>query len=154
MCGMDARTAAAEFAELFGLAYRRFYRRVPVGEHRLTSESIAALQHLVEAGPLTIAEAAAHLERSQSAMSEMIDRLERRRLVARIADQRDRRRTLVWLTDEGFTALEEAQQVLSERRLREAFTTIEPDQRSQLIAALRRLIETPRSQQTDDKEMT
>jgi DNA-binding MarR family transcriptional regulator len=140
---MEVESAAAEFADLFGLAYRRFYRKVPVGEYLLTSESIAALQHLIEAGPLTVAEAAAHLGRSQSAMSEMLDRLERRGLVARVADQRDRRRTLVWLTDEGREALDEAQRVLSEVRLREAFAVLDPDQRDRLIELMRVLIESP-----------
>jgi DNA-binding MarR family transcriptional regulator len=143
MGAMDAEAAAAEFAELFGKAYRRFYRRVPVGQYRLTSESIAALQHLVETGPLTVAEAARHLKRSQSAMSEMLDRLERRNLVARIADERDRRRTLVWLTDEGQDALDEAQRVLSEGRLREAFDGLDQTDRVRLIEAMRLLIDAP-----------
>lgn len=138
---MDVERAAAEFVELYGQAYRRFYRRIPVGQYRLTSESITALQHLVDAGPLTVAEAAAHLERSQSAMSEMIDRLERRGLVARVADQRDRRRTLVWLTDEGNTALSEAQEVLSEVRLREAFSVLTEEQRGGLIEMLSLLVD-------------
>lgn len=140
---MDIDNAAAEFAELFGLAYRRFYRRIPLGQHQLTSESIATLQHFIESGPLTIAEASTHLGRSQSAMSEMVDRLERRKLVARISDERDRRRTLVWLTDDGIAALDEAQRVLSEERLREAFSALGARQRGALIQAMRSLIETP-----------
>lgn len=140
---MDVESSAAQFAELYGQAYRRFYRRIPVGQYPLTSESIAALQHLVEAGPLTIAEAAAHLGRAQSAMSEMIDRLERRGLVARVADQRDRRRTLVWLTDDGTAALDEAQQVLSVERLAEAFSALDDEQRHQLITLMGLLIDVP-----------
>jgi DNA-binding MarR family transcriptional regulator len=138
---MDVESAAERFAELYGQAYRRFYRRIPVSQYRLTSESIIALQHLVEAGPLTVAEAAAHLGRSQSAMSEMVDRLERRGLVARVADQRDRRRTLVWLTEDGNAALDEAQQVLSDVRLREAFSALDEEQRTQLIAMLGLLVD-------------
>ena len=149
---MDVDKAAAEFAELYGLADRRFYRRIPVGQHRLTSESIAALQHLIETGPLTIAEAAAHLGRSQSAMSEMVDRLERRKLVARISDKRDRRRTLVWLTDDGVAALDEAQQVLSVDRLREAFGALETEQSETLIEAMRLLIDTPSSRRVHDEK--
>ena len=140
---MEIDKAAAEFAELYGEAYRRFYRRIPLDQHKLTSESIAVLQHLVDAGPLTMAEAAAHLGRSQSAMSEMVDRMERRGLVARLADQRDRRRTLVWLTDEGIAALDEAQKVLSDERLIEAFAVLTAEQRSDLIRSLRTLVDSP-----------
>jgi len=143
MALMDNEHAAARFAELFGGAYRRFYRRVPVGQHLLTSESTATLQHLIEAGPLTVAEAAAHLGRSQSAMSEMIDRLERRGLVGRVADTRDRRRTLVWLTDSGRMALDEARQVLSETRLRDAFAGLDDTERELLIDLMSKLIDPP-----------
>jgi DNA-binding MarR family transcriptional regulator len=152
MWTMDAEAAAGEFAELFGRAYRRFYRRVPVDQYRLTAESIAVLQHLVDAGPVTIAEAAAHLRRSQSAMSEMVDRLERRDLIARVADQRDRRRTLVWLTETGHEALGEAQRVLSTTRLRQAFTALDDEERNGLVDALRRLIETPVHRQGHEQD--
>jgi DNA-binding MarR family transcriptional regulator len=149
---MDVESAASEFAELFGKAYRRFYRRIPVGQHRLTSESTATLQHLIDTGPLTVAEAATHLGRSQSAMSEMIDRLEQRGPVARVSDQRDRRRTLVWLTDLGMAALDEAQQVLSDSRLRAAFTALDGPERKQLIEALRRFIDaTPPHNESEDR---
>jgi len=136
---MDPDAAAAEFADLFPQIYRRFYRRLAPDLHRLTSESIAALHHLEMTGPLTVAEAAQHLDRSQSAMSEMIDRLERRGLVARIPDQRDRRRTLVWLTDDGRAALDKAHQVLSTALLRHGFAAMEPGDRSTLVRTMRML---------------
>jgi DNA-binding MarR family transcriptional regulator len=150
MALMDNAHAAVRFAELFGGVYRRFYKRIPVGQHLLTSESTAALQHLIEAGPLTVAEAAAHLGRSQSAMSEMIDRLERRGLVARVVDTRDRRRTLVWLTDDGRDALDEARQVLSESRLRDAFAGLDDAERKMLIDLMSKLIDLP-DQSNDER---
>lgn len=152
MASMDAKSAAADFAELFPAVYRRFYRRLPPDLHRLTSESMAALHHLEIAGPLTVSEAARHLDRSQSAMTEMIDRLERRQLVARISDERDRRRTLVWLTDEGRTALDKAHQVLSETRLEQAFAVLEENDRANLLDAMRLLVETsPHVGPSDEK---
>lgn len=148
---MDAETAADEFAELFPAVYRRFYRRLPANLIRLTSESIAALHHLEVAGPLTVTEAARHLERSQSAMSEMIDRLERRNLVARMADERDRRRTLVWLTDEGRTALNEAHRVLSGTRLRTVFAALDDRDRADLLRVMRLLVNaSPRIEDTTE----
>jgi DNA-binding MarR family transcriptional regulator len=84
-------------------------------------------------------------------MSEMIDRLEGRGLVARVADQRDRRRTLIWLTNPGRTALDEAQQVLSESRLRNAFAGLDGQEREQLIEALRRFVDvSPRHDESED----
>ena len=48
-----------------------------------------------------VSEAAAHLSRAQSVVSEIVDGLEDKGLLARMRDSRDRRRTLVWLTDAG-----------------------------------------------------
>ena len=62
------------------------------------------LEHLALAGPLTIGEAAAHLRRAQSVVSE-VAHLERQGLLEREADPADRRRTLIWLTAAGHTAL-------------------------------------------------
>jgi len=59
------------------------------------------LHHLSLTGPLTVTEAARHLGRAQSVMSEMIDHLEAKGFLARHRDTRDKRRTLVWLTAAG-----------------------------------------------------
>lgn len=144
---MDARNAAEEFARLFPEAYRRFYRRVPVNGHRLTTETIAVLHHLANTGPLTVTEAANHLGRSQSAMTEMIDRMERRELLGRVQDERDRRRTLVWLTDTGRSALADAQRVLSVDLLEQRFADLDGDQQKWIIEAMRLLIDDPQSNQ-------
>lgn len=136
---MNANDAADQFADLFSATYRRFYRRVAVGDYQLSSESIAVLHHLTNTGPLTVTEAAAHLGRSQSAMSEMLDRLEARGLLERMPDQRDRRRTLVWLSDDGQEMLERSQQVLSVEMLAAKLTEFDEGQRQQLIEAMRLL---------------
>lgn len=133
---MEPSEAAQQFNDLFSLTYRRFYRRVPVGDHQLSSESAAVLHHLANTGPLTVTEASAHLGRSQSAMSEMIDRLERRGLLARMPDQHDRRRTLVWLSDAGHEMLAVSQQVLSLDLLADRFDELDIDQRNQVVEAL------------------
>src|SRR3954462_11465052 len=96
----DASTAADAFAELFPAAYLRFHRRddkrEPVGQ-----AARAVLQHLSLTGPLTIGEAAKHLARAQSVVSEIVDALEGKQLLERVRDSRDRRRMLIWLTDAG-----------------------------------------------------
>lgn len=138
---MDADGAAAEFAGLFPEIYRRFRGRVHHSEYAPTTESLAVLRHLAESGPLTITECANHMDRSQSAMSEMVDRLVRRRVLSRMPDQRDRRRSLVWLTEYGFDKLDEANRVLSPDLLSKAFTNLTAERRQRLIEDLRKLIE-------------
>jgi DNA-binding MarR family transcriptional regulator len=139
---MDSRDAAQAFNERFMRIYDRYYRRVRPSAYRPAPETLALLQHLSRTGPLTVTEAARHFSRSQAAMSEILTRAEARGLVARATDQRDRRRTLVWLSDAGLRALEASQQVLSVARLEAAFEQLPAAQRQDVLDALGRLLDT------------
>jgi DNA-binding MarR family transcriptional regulator len=74
-------------------------------------------------------------------MSEIVDGLERKGLLARMRDQRDRRRTLVWLTEEGRAAMETERQVLCAQRLARAFGRLEGALAAQLLGGLRALVD-------------
>jgi DNA-binding MarR family transcriptional regulator len=106
----------------------------------LPGASRAVLEHLALTGPLTIGEAAQHLQRAQSVVSEIVDGLERKALLARIRDPRDRRRTLVWLTDAGLALLDEDRQVLSRALLEQALARMSGDDRARLIDAVESLL--------------
>ena len=69
------------------------------------------LEHLALAGPLTVGEAAAHLSRAQSVVSEIVTHLERQGLLER-EDDPDDRRTLIWLTPGGHDVLHREREVL------------------------------------------
>ena len=142
MVCMNPDVAAKEFAAIFPEMYRRFHRRVRPTEYQLTNESLAIVQHLADSGPLTVTEAARHMDRSQAAMSEQITRLVERGLLARMQDERDRRRTLVWLTEKGRQTLETARSVLSTKLLVRAFDQISSADRRRLIEAARKLLDT------------
>ncbi len=142
---VDPSDAAERFLELFHLAYLRFHARAARGERRISPESFGVLVHLASTGPLTISECCLHFERSQAAMSDIVTRLERRGLVARVADERDRRRTLVWLTPRGRTALERATRVLDTARLAEAFEHLSGAERRRLLALFAAVVESSRT---------
>jgi DNA-binding MarR family transcriptional regulator len=127
-------------AELFPAVYLRFHVRRPKPGRRLDNTAASVLIHLHETGPLTIGEAAKHLNRAQSVISEIVTRLERRRLIARMRDERDRRRVLVWLTPEGLRAVAEQRQVLSPELLRRAVTRMSPAARQALVAGMQALV--------------
>ena len=82
------------------------------------------------------------MDRSQSAMSELIARLVDRGLLARMPDERDRRRTLIWLTETGRQTLETAQSVLSPILLARALEQMSSADRRRLLDAVRRLLDT------------
>ncbi|MEZ5977630.1 MAG: MarR family winged helix-turn-helix transcriptional regulator [Planctomycetota bacterium] len=147
---MGADAAAERFLELFHRTYLRFHTRAASGARMLTGESLAVLLHLSSTGPLTIAEACEHFDRSQAAMSDIVTRLERRGLLARVKDDRDRRRTLVWLTEEGTAQLDRATRVLDTALVAGALSAMPEDRRRALLDGLEALLGTPHGVESDD----
>ena len=131
---------AGEFEELFRAVYLTFHRR-DGPRSQLPGASAAVLEHLALAGPLTIGEAAAHLRRAQSVVSEIVAHLERQGLLEREADPADRRRTMIWLTAAGHTALRRHREVLSEDLLAAALSQMDPAQAAALLGGLRALVQ-------------
>jgi DNA-binding MarR family transcriptional regulator len=137
---LSPKEASQGFAELFGAVFLRFHRRGPK-RSRWTPQGWAVMQHLEMAGPLTVTEAAKHMQRAQSVMSEIINGLERKGLLARMRDARDRRRTLVWLTEKGRAAMATERQVLCFDRLAQAFAKLGKNVRADVLHGLRDLVE-------------
>jgi DNA-binding MarR family transcriptional regulator len=135
----EERVQAERFAELFRAVYLTFHRRDgPRGQ--LPGASRAVLEHLALAGPLTVGEAAAHLARAQSVVSEIVTHLERQGLLERENDPADRRRTLIWLTPGGHEALRRDREVLSVDHLAHAMARLPAARADDLIAGLRALV--------------
>ena len=130
---------AGEFAELFRAVYLTFHRR-DGPRSQLPNASLAVLEHLALAGPLTIGEAAAHLHRAQSVVSEIVSHLERQGMLERESDPADRRRTLIWLTTAGQDTLRRQREVLSTDLLAAALSRLPADQVTGLLGALRALV--------------
>jgi DNA-binding MarR family transcriptional regulator len=136
----DVPSTARVYAALFPAVYLRFHRRDDK-QRELSGASRAVLLHLTLSGPLTVGECSKHLGRAQSVVSEIVDQLEQHALLARVRDERDRRRTLVWLTDKGRARLSEEQEVLSLAVLERAVGELTPRERKKLLEGTRALIE-------------
>jgi len=136
----EEQVLAERFAELFRAVYLTFHRRDrPRSE--LHGASRAVLEHLALTGPLTIGEAAAHMRRAQSVMSEIVTHLERDGMLERESDPGDRRRTLIWLTPGGHEALRRDREVLEVDLLARAMDRLLPGQADELNSAMRALID-------------
>ena len=143
------KSGSETYAELFPAVYVRFHRRD--GKRReLSGPSRAVLHHLAIAGPLTVGECARHFDRAQSVVSDIVTHLERDGWIGRIRDERDRRRTLVWLTEAGRARLLEEQEVLSKSALERAFARMTAKERAQLLAGTRALIRAARAAHTKE----
>jgi DNA-binding MarR family transcriptional regulator len=128
------------FADLFPEVYLRLHARKDRASTRVTPQMWGMLQHLAIAGPLTVSEAAAHFDRAQSVVSETIDALCDKGLLERMRDARDRRRTLVWLTDEGHAFLSRERRVLDDVRVALAMAKLSQAERSGLLEGMAALV--------------
>jgi DNA-binding MarR family transcriptional regulator len=135
----DADDATA-FAGLFRAIYLTYHRR-DGPRSGLTAASRAVLGHLSHTGPLTIGEAALHLDRAQSVVSEIVDGLEGRGLLMRDRDPADRRRTLVWLTPAGIEAMRRDAEVLSHDALAAAIARMSDTDRTALLTGAAALLD-------------
>ncbi len=142
MGAMEEKEAAAEIARLYPAIYRRFKASArPLAGSGLTARMHAVLGHLTASGPLTVGELAEHLRLSRAATTELVDRVEERGLVARIRDERDRRRVFVWVTDEGRTAAAAVRpRVLEDDALARAVRRMTEQERRGLVEGLRALL--------------
>jgi DNA-binding MarR family transcriptional regulator len=132
--------AGAQFAELFPEVYRRLHARRGKDSVRLTPQMMAVMMHLSMSGPLTVGEMARHLERAQSVVSEIVDGLVAKGLLERMPDARDRRRTLVWLTDAAHEAMRRDRDVLDPARLARAMSALSDAERRGLLDGMRALV--------------
>ena len=131
------------FCAAFPRAYLAFHRR-DGRRSQLTNASRAVLTHLAGSGPVTVGEAARHLDRAQSVVSDIVTQLEAHGLLEREPDPADRRRTLVWLTDAGRTRLRDDADVLDRALVRQAMDQLDDTTRRGLIDGLTALIDAAR----------
>jgi DNA-binding MarR family transcriptional regulator len=143
----DERERAELFAARFRAVYLTFHRR-DGPRSQLAGASRAVLEHLAMAGPLTVGEAAAHLNRAQSVVSEIVGHLQDQGLLERESDPADRRRTLIWLTPAGHDALRRDREVLGLDLLAGAFARMPAGEADALIAGMQALVDTAGRQDT------
>ena len=94
-----------------------------------------ALTHLYFKGPIKISELCEHMMVSPGAASQMVDRLERLQMVARIPDPKDRRVRKVIVLDKGERFMQE-NFIYSQSWLSEIPANITHEQEAQITAVL------------------
>ncbi len=132
---LTAEQAARRVARAFPEVYRRYHwaNRVRNGDLPVTRRALEVLLHLAASGPLTVGEQAEHLGLRRNSVSELLQRLEEKGLVARIRDERDERRVLVWLTQAGRDVVSRVGQVLAPDLLTQVLERMSADERSAVV---------------------
>ena len=125
------------------IALRRVIRAVDlhsrtlVESHGLTGPQAIILKAL-QSGSLTAGELATRVSLSQGTVTDILNRLEQRRLITRIRDTADRRRVRVEPTHTGLALLEQSPPLLQERFV-ERFNNLQDWEQTQLLASLQRI---------------
>ncbi len=132
---LSAEQAGRRVARLFPELYRRYHwaNRVRGGDLPVTRRALEVLQHLAASGPLTVGEQAEHLGLRRNSVSELLQRLEEKGLVARVRDERDERRVLVWLTEAGRDVVARVGQVLAPDLLTQVLENLNPEERAAVV---------------------
>jgi DNA-binding MarR family transcriptional regulator len=141
--------AAKRVARLFPEVYRRYHwaQRVKGAELPVSRRALEVLQHLQASGPLTVGEQAEHLGLRRNSVSELLQRLEAKGLIARIRDERDERRVLVWLTDSGRDVVSRIGQVLAPDLLAQTMVVLSPGERAIVVRGIELLVSVDLSSQ-------
>jgi len=139
---LSAVGAAKRVARLFPEVYRRYHwaQRVQGAELPVTRRGLEVLQHLSASGPLTVGEQAEHLGLRRNSVSELLQRLEAKGLVARIRDERDERRVLVWLTESGRDVVSRIGQVLAPDLIAQTMAALSPEDRAIVVRGIELLV--------------
>lgn len=139
-----ATSAAQGEIELVLTAIRRVIRATDLHSRYitktagLTSSQLILLKVVKGRGAATVGELAGVISLSQATVTTILDRLEQGGLVLRARSERDRRKVVVTLTEEGLEVIERAPEPLQETFIRQ-FSALKDWERSMIIASLQRV---------------
>ena len=114
------------------------HSRVLVQQHGLTAPQLAALQAVGELQPVSVSAVARRIHLSMATVTGIFNRLEKRDLVMRSRNGRDRRTVALELTEAGTRMLEAAPSLLQDR-FRSELAKLEEWEQTQLLASLQRI---------------
>ena len=126
-------------------ALRRIIRAIDlhsrslVSRFGLTGPQLVVLKELVDSSPRSVSGLAAAVDLSQATVTGILDRLERKSMVERARDSKDRRRVLVSPTSVAQEVLSGAPPLLQEH-FTERFEALPDWQQTQVLSSLQRIV--------------
>jgi DNA-binding MarR family transcriptional regulator len=114
----------------------------------LTVPQILLLQSIRDRGQVTIGELANEISLSQATVTNILDRLEKRKLVYRERSEQDKRKVHAYLTESGIETLEAAPTPLQEHFTRQ-FGDLQNWEQTMIIASLQRVAQMMDAQHID-----
>lgn len=105
----------------------------------LTGPQLVVLQYISAVKKISVGEVARNVSLSQGTVTGILERLEKRGLVARQRSSSDKRRVLVHITESGKKLLHRAPPVLQENFLKK-FSKLQDWEKTMILSALQRLV--------------
>ena len=115
------------------------HSRTLVQRFGLTGPQLVVLKELVDTSPLSVSEVAVAVNLSQATVTGILDRLERKDMVQRARDPRDRRRVLVSPTSVAQEVLAGAPPLLQEH-FTARFGALPDWEQTQVLSSLQRIV--------------
>ena len=112
-----------------------------LNEHEVTTEQWAVLSALWKKDGQTQQELADHANKNKASITHLIDNLEKRKLVARLVDESDRRNKLIHLTPEG-ADLQEALTKVVNRTMKKVTAELDKKELKQCKKTLKKMVDT------------
>lgn len=114
------------------------HSRQLVRQHGITTPQLLVLKQINAEGSISVSKLAEEISLKQTTVTDILNRLERKKLVCRERDNLDRRRVLLKETDEGRKLLEAAPSPLQETFLHK-FDEQEPWKQTMILSSLQLL---------------
>lgn len=105
----------------------------------LTGPQLVILQEIANCDKVTAGELARAVSLSQSTVTGILERLEKRQLITRHRCEDDKRRVMVHITDTGTRILKSAPPIMQETFV-DRFSSIEEWEQSMILCAIQRLV--------------
>lgn len=115
------------------------HSRALVQRFGLTGPQLVVLKELLDSSPQTVSRLAAAVSLSQATVTGILDRLERKQMVTRARDSRDKRRVMVSPTATAEEALVGAPPLLQEHFTR-AFEQLPDWEQTQILSSLQKIV--------------
>ena len=129
-----------QFQRYFQSMFWKSVRELQSETIRPSMQTVAILRAISQAGPSTVGELSLTLDRAQSTVSEIVDRLAASKLVDRMPDSDDLRRNLIWLTLTGRTELENATTPLDPSKVESLSKNLTAEERAELLRIFQKLV--------------
>jgi DNA-binding MarR family transcriptional regulator len=115
------------------------HSRALVQRYGLTGPQLVVLKELVERSPQPVSSVAASVNLSQATVTGILDRLERKGMITRARDVKDRRKVMVSPTPAAVEAMAGAPPLLQEH-FTEAFAQLADWEQTQILSSLQRIV--------------